>query len=565
MKRRDFIKKSALAGAGAVASANKILSSPLIFTARRTVPNTEMGELIFKPYFVQDSSGPNLGMVKSFENIGPDEWDFPCWAFTSDMEWDTFYSNIFASNQGVKVSDVNGNERFGVNVRWNVEGFGFIYITADNGGEFYELPDKGKSKILNLNLELAKSRTIQNNKRINEFTKSGWSPSKDLKPFIDLSDEYLAEASKYQQDNGKSAKLAQKSLYYSMWAGEKIELEKALYDISRNGKKNDFFFGCDTKGYAYMDKDLFINLFTAPFNYATITHYLPHFEEEEGVYTYDDRDEKFRLLKEKNITIEGRPIFWADECCCPEWLKNKSYPQLLKYVEKHTREVVSHYGDEMYAWEIINEAHDFGNVLKLLPEQMVEIAKLIADVAKDTNPKVHRLINNCCINADYIQIWNPKEFYKKSQLITPHQFIKMCYEAGVDFTITGQQLYYQYTNRDLADIIRMTERLKKFGKPVQITEIGTTSGPTKETVASGKYKLPDHPYSWHRQWDAELQAEWLQQIYTILYSKPWIEAINWYDFVDPYSFIPNGGLLGSPKGDIKPAYTRLNKLKKELI
>jgi len=267
------------------------------------------------------------------------------------------------------------------------------------------------------------------------------------------------------------------------------------------------------------------------------------------------------LLRKKGVTVEGRPVFWADECCTPDWLLNKSYSDVLKYVERQTKEVVSHYGDEMYAWEIINEAHDFGNIQKLLPDQLVEIAKLIAEVAKDTNPKVHRLINNCCINADYVQIWTPKETYKSSQIVTPHQFIKMCYEAGVDFTITGQQLYYQYTNRDLADTIRMTERLKKFGKPIQITEIGTTSGPTKETVESGKYEIPNRPYSWHREWDQDLQADWLEQIYTIMYSKPWIEAINWYDFVDPYSFIQNGGLLANPAGEKKEAYHRIKKLK----
>lgn len=32
--------------------------------------------------------------------------------------------------------------------------------------------------------------------------------------------------------------------------------------------------------------------------------------------------------------------------------------------------------------------------------------------------------------------------------------------GGVDFTITGEQIYYPYTNRDLADTIRMTERRK---------------------------------------------------------------------------------------------------------
>jgi GH35 family endo-1,4-beta-xylanase len=561
LKRRDFLKKSALAGFGTVITANEILSSPLILTNSRTIPTTEKGELIFKPFFVQDGAGPHLGMIKSFGNIGPAEWDFPSWAFASDTEWDAFYSNIFSANDGIKISDAGGKEKFGINVRWNVEGFGYIYMTADNGGEFYELPETGKSKNLNLNFELAKSRAAKNRERVNKFVKEGWQPSKDLKPYIDLSEEYLADAVKFQNDGEKCGRLSQSSLYYSMWGGEKIEIEKSWFDIKKNDYREDFFMGCDTKGFSRMDKNLFMELFAVLFNYATITHYLPRFQKEEGIYNYGDRDEQFKILKSKGITVEGRPIFWADECCTPDWLIKKSYPEVLKYVERHTKEVVSHYGDEMYAWEIINEAHDFGNIQKLLPDQLMEIAKLIADVAKDTNPKVHRLINNCCINADYIQIWTSKEVYKSNQLVTPHQFIKLCYEGGVDFTITGQQLYYQYTNRDLADTIRMAERLKKYGKPIQITEIGTTSGPTKETITSGDYVLPNHPYSWHREWDLELQAEWLEQIYTILYSKPWIEAINWYDFVDPYSFIKNGGLVANPEGEIKPAYTRLKNLK----
>jgi hypothetical protein len=108
----------------------------------------------------------------------------------------------------------------------------------------------------------------------------------------------------------------------------------------------------------------------------------------------------------------------------------------------------------------------------------------------------------------------------------------------------------------------MTERLAQYGRPIQITEIGATSSSTAESVASGDLPLPELPYSWHHHWDEELQAEWLEQIYTILYSKPWIEAISSYDFVDPNSFIENGGLLASPAGEPKPAYRRLERLER---
>ncbi len=562
MKRRNFIKKSAIAGA-AVYAGSSIFAAPTILTKSRVRPSTEKGELILKPYIVQDGKGPHYGMVKSLKTLGEKDWAFPQWAFASDANWDAFYSNIFATPEGVKISDSEGRDKFGINVRWNVEGFGFIYMTADNGGEFYELPSSGKTKSYNLNYELAKSRLAKNNERLIQFRQENYSPSREVKAYLDLSEEYFHDAKKIEADEWNRAELSQKSLFYSMWGGEMLELDKAHQQIELSKYRDDFFIGCDTKGYPHMDKDVFLDLFSDAFNYATITHYLTRFEKEEEKYTYLDRDEQVKELRARGIAVEGRPIFWADECCTPQWLRDKSYSELLKYVEKHTREVVGHYGDKMYAWEIINEAHDYGNILKLKPDQMVEIAKLIADVAKDASPNVHRLINNCCIQASYVQLVDWDQFDEKFDIITPHRFIKMCDEAGVDFDITGQQLYFQYTNRDLADNIRMTERLKKYGRPVQITEIGTTSGPTKESIMSGEMELPELPYPWHRHWDEELQAEWLEQIYTIFYSKPWVEAINWYDFVDPYSFIQNGGLLSSPKGETKPAYERVIEMRKK--
>lgn len=561
--RRDFIKDTAVAAIGTLLGANKIISAPMIITKSRVAKSAQKGELLFKPYYVQSGRGPHLGMVKSIEGLGEDDWDFPCWTFTSDTEWDAFQSNIYSDRDGIKVSDVSGKEKFGINVRWNVEGFGYIYMTADNGGEFYELPTEGKKQEYNLNYELAKSRLVRIRKRLDRFNKEGFTPSNELSPWIELAESFMSDAEKAESDKGKRANYSQKALYYGMWAGEKLELEKAAFEIEKRGYRKNFFLGCDTKGFPRMDNDQFLELFTKVFNYATITHYLPSFEKEEGKYIFDERDYEFRQLKKRNVTVEGRPVFWADECCTPKWLSSKSYPEILKYVEKHTRDLFSHYGDEMYAWEVINEAHDPANVLKLTPEQMVEIAKLSCEVAKATNPKVQRLVNNCCIQADYIQLKTWEKGEKKYPPVTPHQYLKMLHEANVDFTITGQQLYYPYTNRDLMDTILLTERIEKFGRPVQITELGASSGPSKETIATGKMDIPKRPYDWHRPWDEELQADWLEQIYTILYSKPWIEAINWYDFVDPYSFIKNGGLLASPKGDVKPAYERLVKLEEK--
>ena len=548
MKRRNFIKKTSVAGLGLAFAPSLLYSNQTIFTSSRVRKNTELGELIFKPVFVQNGRGPHL----------------LDWAYASDTRWDAFFSNITASNEGVKISDTNGKEKFGVDVRWNVEGFGYIFITADNGGEFYELPPSGKQLHLNLNYELAKSRVSRNMNRLNKFSEDGYLPAREVKSLIDLSQEFFEEAGKTESNEEKKGMLSQQSLYYAMWGGEKLELDFADYQIRRKGFRPDFFIGCDARAYFQMDPELFMQLFTDAFNYATITYYLnstyfEDFEPQEGNKQFDARDVVFKRLKNKNITVEGRPLYWPYKTVTPDWLRNKTYDEVLKYIEKHVKEVVGHYGDGMYAWEIVNESHDWANETQLTPEQITNVTKLACDVAKDTNPKVHRLINNCCPYAEYVQLKKWGELDAKYPQRTPFQFMEDLDAAGVDFTITGQQMYFPY--RDLQDTIILIERLEKFKRPVQLTEVGASSGPNKDSIMTGRLGLPEEPYIWHGHWTQEHQADWMEGLYTLAYSKPWIEAVNWYDFVDPHAWIKQGGLLESPKGEKKLVYERLLKMK----
>jgi endo-1,4-beta-xylanase len=505
------------------------------------------GELIFRPYFVQVGRGPHL----------------LDWAYASDVHWDAFHSNIRSSKDGVTISDTEGREKFGIDVRWNVEGFGYLYITADNAGQFYSLPASGTTRTLNLNYELARSRAARNKKRLQLHADSGWTPSRELTTFASLSEEYLADARKKLDDGQACGELSQKALYYAMWASEMIELEHARYVIQAAGYRPNFFIGCDARGYFQMDVELFLQRFPELFNYATITHYLvsgvfEDFEPEEGKLAFDLRDALLRQLQGRNIAVEGRPLWWSYKTTTPEWLRKKNYDGVRLYVEKHVRTVVSHYGDSMYAWEVVNEFHDWANECQLTPEQIIEVTRLACDVARDTNPKVKRLINNCCPFAEYVQLRKWTEIDAKYPQRTPFQFVKQLAEAGVDFDISGLQMYFPY--RDLADTILLIEKFKDIGKIIQLTEVGASSGPSEESVKSGKLLISFEPYPWHRPWDEELQADWMEGLYTLAYSKPYVEAVNWYDFVDPYSWIPNGGILRSPKGEPKAIVERLARL-----
>lgn len=506
------------------------------------------GEIVFYPVYVQSGSGPYL----------------LDWAYASNEDGDAFHSDITVGSEGVRIADSEGTKKFGINVRWNVEGFGYLFLTADNGGEFYQFDVNNKTVKYNLNFELAKSRVLRNIRRLTEFQKKGYLPNREVKSYLNLSTELYHDAEKCLNDANRCGYLSQKALYFALWGSEMLELDYAKFIIKKTGWRKEFYLGCDARAYYQISKDLFMERFLELFNYANIT-YVVNGDEHMGIFEPREEHLNFQLrdilvhnLKKEGITVAGRPLFWFHKWVTPEWLKKKSFSELLKYVENHTRKVVSHYGNEIYAWEIVNELHDWANECQLSPDQAIELTRLACEVAKSEAPGVHRLINHCCPFAEYVQLgeWSgQKAIYPQR---TPWQFTRDLIESGVDFTLIGQQMYFPY--RDLQDTILLVERFAGFGKKIQLSEIGCSGGPTDISVKIGTVPLAREPFAWHRPWDEELQADWLEGIYILAYSKPYIEAANWFDLVDPYSYIDNGGLLKNERGDKKAAFYRLKKL-----
>ncbi|MCF8418446.1 MAG: endo-1,4-beta-xylanase [Melioribacteraceae bacterium] len=507
-------------------------------------------KLLFKPHFVQNGRGPHIE-------------DF---IFATDQYGDVFKSNIKLDKEGIVITDSAGIEKFGINLRWNVEGYGYLFIGADNRGEYYSI-EKDKKYTFNLNYELAGSRVTRNEKRLETFLKDGFIPSREIAALHNLSQEYLYDAEKSKDKNENAAAIkSQTALKHALWVSDLLELEKSKFDVEKIGYRKNFLFGCDTRGYFQMDKNIFMETFTELFNYATITHYLKgdviDFEPEEGNKKFGEREELLDKLLEKGITVEGRPLFWVHDWVTPDWLKKKTYKDLLKYVDEHVRVVVDHYGSKIKVWEVVNEMHDWANELQLNQEQTIELTKIACEAARETNPSIEILINNCCPFGDYVQKGKWHNIEAKYPQRTPHQFTKQIIEAGVDFDIIGVQVYF--THRSSADQILQIERYKEFNKKVHLAEVGSPSiGIKQEFIDEDKGSFSQHPYEWHRHWDEELQADWLENTFTYAYGQEFIEAANWYDLVDPYGFLKSGGILRSPQGKRKTAVDRLLKLQEK--
>jgi len=540
ISRRDFFKTSA-SGVAALAAISLFGGLPQF---RRPLPGaSKRGDMLFVPH--PHPSMPPIGFV-----------------YASDEEDQPFKSEIYVGDEGIVVPTEFGDKRFGVNLRWYVEGFGFLWLCADNGGEFYSLKDSSKGQVFNLNLELARSRVMRNERVMEKYAKSGTIFSEEVKGLKALSEDLLDDASKTARGQSRSTELADKALLYALWCGEKMELENARGAIALKSPKGEGYFGCETRQYVWVKSEAFTKIFPKLFNFATVTHYVwdswyELFEPQEGRYNWGIKDDIVNWLTRVGIRIEGRPLFWFHPSVTPEWMKKFDFTQQKKYVERHAHDLVTHYGESVLEWEVMNEYHDWANVLNNTPEQMTEIVRLACDSTTSANSKVKRIINNSGPFGEYVARGTMAgDVVANRTLRTPFQFLRELIMEGVDFDIVGIQVYFP--DRDLSDIARMVERFGTLGKPIYITEIGATSGPSVASVNAGQ-PFPQGPYSWHRHWDNDLQADWLEAVYTVCYSRPFIKAINWYDFADFRSYIPNGGLVLEDCTP-KPSFERLSEI-----
>jgi len=202
----------------------------------------------------------------------------------------------------------------------------------------------------------------------------------------------------------------------------------------------------------------------------------------------------------------------------------------------------------------MNEAHqphaDFTQ------KQIVDLTALAARSVREVDPAAVRIVNVNWPTGDYVVAPEVKPYVTAGKAQTPFQYLKALERAGVDYDVIGIQMYYPAL--DIMEISRLLDRFARLGKPIHITEVGASSATGIDK--SSAFERDDLSVSlgeWHRPWDAATQADWVEQLYTVAYSKYAIEAISHWDMVD--SFWPFGGLLDR---DFEPkeSYRRLKTL-----
>jgi endo-1,4-beta-xylanase len=444
--------------------------------------------------------------------------------------------------EGILLSELPGVIPFAIALRLPVEGFGEVALYADNGGRGFTPTDFP----LNLNVAFAQTRLNRVQTALQRWQSQGFSFSGQIEQRLGRARRAMNEAIAASTLPAK-VKLCNAALVESLWAGEELVLSKAQQCIAQYPRTKVFRFGCNAFGYPKAGPD-YKRYFQQMFNFATVPFYWKPFEPEPGKTQFADRDITVAWLQKRGIAVKGHPLVWFHEIGIPDWVRQKSYAEIKTLLRRRIIDITAHYRDRIAYFDVTNEAHGapWANDLHFSPEQFLDLTQMAVRAARQGNPNVTRILNCCCAWGETVAYYPPPQR-------SPFQYLKACIAKKIPFEVIGIQLYYP--DQDLFEIDRLLDRFSTLGKPIHITELGVSSA----TGIDQQSYLKDARGLWHGPWSQTIQADWIEQFYTICYSKSAIEAISWWDFTDSGCFWPFGGLLDRNMRP-KEAFYRLKNL-----
>ena len=431
-----------------------------------------------------------------------------------------------------------------LSARLRVPGFGEVYCYADNNGRGYR-----QAENINFVIDAAATRVRRVREAVAHAQREGIVPNEEIKRHLETA------ARPVPKEPAARLAAAYEILAHGLHAGEKLTLQAARHRIARlKEPRRDFLFGCLAAGLGRFGPDYERRL-SELFNYGTVSWYT--WKEEQPAHAridYARMDNAIAACEARGITPKGFGYVYLTRGATPEWLRAWPYEKILPEYRRVVRQTMQRYSGRLRYAEIINEAHDKANLWRLSQAQILELTRQACQAAREGSPTVARQINNCCLWAEYAKRANADG----SRRWSPYRYLQDCAAAGAEFEVIGLQLYYP--QQDLFEIERMLDRFKDFKRPIHITEMATAS---QDGLDANSMRPKTFTPGWHGPWSETMQADWLEAIYTLCYSKPEFEAVSWWDLADVDGhFWPFGGLL---RKDMTPkeSYFRLQKRQRD--
>jgi hypothetical protein len=442
----------------------------------------------------------------------------------------------------------------GVGLLWDIGALGSYHL------ETTRLQSREKPYILNI--ELARFRLMKIVQKQEDWNLFDFPRAEKFTTRFREAQMMFAEALGKLDQPEEASVIADHALEIAVDLSEQLAGFHSDLLINRRRMANGFakhIFGCRID--PTIQNQRYKDTLTEHFDYAVLPMSWKVLQPEEDTFITEPIDEWVELLSRKRIPIIAGPLINLADSEVPDWMFiwEHDYETLRELAYEFVQRVVHRYRKAVSVWNVVAGLHA-NSSFTLSFEQIIELTRLLISQVKTMLPTARTLVT---ITQPY------GEYHASGTASVPAMlYAEMVAQAGVNFEAFGLEFEAGvptpggYT-RDLFQISSMLDKFSTIGRPVFLTNIGVPDRAIPHADdRSGGHLDPANAGRWHRPWDPQLQADWMDQVYRIALSKPYVESIAWGNLADTGPSIPGGGLLDDMLRP-KPTFNKLQELREQ--
>lgn len=419
-----------------------------------------------------------------------------------------------------------------------------------------------RAKPYNLNVELARLRLMKIVQKQEDWNLFDFPKTDKFMVRFREAQELLAGALGKLEEPTDAAILADQALALGVDLSEQLAQFHA--DLLMNRRRAAGQFGKLLIGVrvdSEVQNQRYKDTAASQFDFVVVPMPWRQLQPEEGVFQTDSIDDWIEQMNHKRIPVVTGPLIHLAEPDVPDWMFiwEHDYDTLREMCYQYVQKLVQRYRKGVAVWNVVAGLNANRN-FPLSFEQMVELTRLLISQVKNMLPQARTLVSITHSFGEY--------HARFPGTVPPMLYAEMVAQAGINFEGFGVELEMGIPTdgsftRDLFQFSSMLDRYSTLGRPVFLTlGVPGRSTPDPGDTSSGKLD-PSAAGRWHRPWDPDLQAEWIEAAYQIALSKPFVESVIWSNLADVNQTLPAGGLLDDMLQP-KPSMRRLSDLRDKL-
>jgi hypothetical protein len=456
---------------------------------------------------------------------------------------------------GLLVCEKTDDHATAVGLLWDCGPIGTYHV------ETTRLPPREKP--YNLNVELARFRLMRIVQKQEDWNLFDFPRAERFTTLLHEAQQLFADALGKLDQPVEAARIADQSLAMSVDLSEQLAMFHGDLLLNRRRASGAFVkhvVGCRVNSEVQNQK--YRDTLAENFDYVVLPMSWKQLQPEEGTFNTETVDDWVELLARKRVPIIAGPLVSLDEGHVPDWMFiwEHDFDTLREMAYEYVQKVVQRYRRAVGAWNVVSGLHA-GAAFALSFEQIIELTRMLIAQVKTILPNAKTLVS----------ITHPfGEYHAKAGVgVPPMLYAEMVAQAGVNFEAFGLELEMGVPKpgnftRDLFQLSCLLDKFSTLGRPVYLTAVCAPSRNNPDTNDASDGRLnPAEGGRWHKPWDAQLQAEWMDAVYKLAFSKPYVESVAWGDFADLSQNLPGGGLLDDMLKP-KPSYLKLQELRERL-